>query len=61
MRKSCHSEKKAAKTCFLMLPNFKTEQILKNNVIILIFLLKLKGFLNFFASVNAYGTLWNHF
>ena len=44
-----------------MQPNFKTEQILKNNVIILTFLLKLKGFFNFFASVNAYGTLWNHF
>ena len=44
-----------------MQPNFKTEQILKNNVIILTFLLKLKGFFNFFASVNAYGTLWNQF
>ena len=36
-----------------MQPNFKIEQILKKGYYF--------NFLNFFASVNAYGTLWNHF
>ena len=39
-----------------MQPNFKTEQILKNDVIILTFLLKLKGFFNFFCICKC---LWN--
>ena len=39
-----------------MQPNFKTEQILKNDVIILTFLLKLKDFFNFFCICKC---LWN--